>query len=393
MGEEEIRAATLDVVEARLASIAEGTAEGYSGEEVGLLIARRDELVADGRREARSLAAAAIESGEAREVQIVPTGAEGRAQAPGLASEEYRRAWLKSMARSLGVRGFDTDLTDVESRAYTHTTTNSGDLLPTTTANRIIELVESSSTLFADVTTSSFTNVFEVPRHKSIDAGDADVTEENTANDDEQDTFDNISLTGEEIRKHIVVSRKMMVQSIDAFEEWIVRHISARMTVALDKQTISDLTDSTKGMASTNKVQTAAASTLTDDDLIGAFALLSTGGESGGTAYIYANNKTIWNRLATVRDANKRPIYQASTDPALRMLVHGFGVKQDDNIADDVIMVGYPDLIEANMFDPISVMADVDVKTRAKTVSGYCLYESALGVPSSWVQLTVKADS
>ena len=60
----------------------------------------------------------------------------------GADSVEYRTAWLKKMAVRDGVALFG-EMTEAESRAYTHTTANTGAVVPTAIMNRIVELVES----------------------------------------------------------------------------------------------------------------------------------------------------------------------------------------------------------------------------------------------------------
>lgn len=392
---EEIRKAAYAALEERRKELLAADGEAFDVEEANAIAERMAELEREGdaRRALEARARAAIDSGAA---QPVDTGAPGAPAGAGeqrfdAASPEYRTAWLKSLARSVDVRGFDTEMSDVERRAFTFTTGNSGDVVPTATQNRIIELVDSSTSIYADLTVDSFSNVYEVPRHKSIVAGDAKVTDENTANEDEQDAFDLIAVTGEEIRKHIKVSRKMQVQSIDAFEEWVVRHLAARMGVAKEKLVISRLQDAEAGMAAANKLTTAKAGTVTDSELLKLFACLKTGGEDGGAMRLYASNTTIWTVLAEVKDANGHPLYKESTDPAEAMLIHGTGVKKNDCLPDGVILAGYPRLVAANSFDPMSIMADVDVITREKVISAYELFDCVAEVPEAWGQLTVKS--
>lgn len=394
MTREQIMAASLGELEERRTQLLACQGEDFDVEEAEAIAERMAALQREGRARAALEAEArdAIDFGTATPLETgapgAPSAGEERFDA---SSPEYRSAWLKDLARGVGMRGFDTEMTDAEQRAFTFMTSNSNPIVPTQTQNRIVELVESSSTIFSDLTVDGFSNVYEVPRHISVDAGDAKVTAENTANDDEQDTFKTITLTGEEIRKHLKVSRKMQVQSISAFEDWVVRHLAARMSVAKDKYVISQLADGEAGMDEGNKVQTAKAGVVSDSDLLGLLAKLSTGGEDGGTCRFYASNTTIWKRLAEVKDANGRPIYKESTDPNEAMRIHGVGVKRDDNLADDVILVGYPKLVAANSFDPMSVMSDVDVKTRESTIAAYELFDCAAEVPKAWAQLTVKS--
>ena len=133
------------------------------------------------------------------------------------------------------------ELTQKEERAFTFVTENTGAVVPTEILNRIVSLVDNDSPIYLDSSKSNMVFGFEIPRLKSIDAGEAKVVNEGEANDDEQDSFDNISLAGVEIKKHIVMSRKMQFQSIKAFEDWVVVHLSERIRVAKEKYIIEQL--------------------------------------------------------------------------------------------------------------------------------------------------------
>lgn len=99
----------------------------------------------------------------------------------------------------------------------------------------IIDLVESMSPMLEDAEHSGMTSGFGVPRRKSIKAGDAKGVAEGTANDDEENEFDLLSLEGIEIKKHAVLSRKMKFKSIDAFEAWLVNELAERIAVAKNR--------------------------------------------------------------------------------------------------------------------------------------------------------------
>ena len=153
------------------------------------------------------------------QIVTTPMGAapqEQRTAVAGVDSPEYRSAWLKNMASSLGITQFG-EMNQEERTAFIHTTANTDDVVPTSIMNRIIELVESEYPIYNDATKSEMVQGFGVPRHKSIEQGDAASTSEGVANDDEQDEFDLLPLSGVEIKKHLDMSRKMKWQSISAF--------------------------------------------------------------------------------------------------------------------------------------------------------------------------------
>lgn len=309
-------------------------------------------------------------------------GDQGETRQMGADSAEYRTAWLKRMAVRDGVALFG-DLTETEQRAYTHTTANTGAVVPTVTMNRIIELVESEYPLYADAAKSAMTSGFQIPRHTAIAAGDAAATAEGAANVDEQDTFDYLPMAGVEIKKHVVISRKMKWQSIDAFEDWIVRHISERIGVAKETRILAQLDNATYGIAAGNVM----ASVACDDEGIRS-VLAKIKGQ--GEVRWYANQGTIWNKLAGVDTTagDKAFIPSPMADPVTQGRIYGGLVKKDNNIADNVAYVGIPRQILANNFEELFINHAMDPKTFEDIVAGYSLFDAGLENPLSFVKVT-----
>ena len=302
--------------------------------------------------------------------------------APGADSNEYRMAWLKRLAVRDGVSLFG-EPTEAESRAYTHTTANTSAVVPTAVMNRIVELVESTYPMYADAEKSAMTSGFQIPRHKSIDAGDAAATNEGAANADEQDTFDYLPLSGVEIKKHLVISRKMKWQSIGAFEDWVVKHIAERIGVAKETRILSQLNDSTYGVDSGN-IGTGVEAT---DANIRAYLAKIKG---QGRKAVYANAYTIWNILAGINDGagNKAFIPSPQADPVTQGVIYGMTVKLDDNLANKVMYAGIPGKLLANDFEELFINRAMDPKTFEDIIAGYSLFDAGLENPKSFVKVT-----
>ena len=297
------------------------------------------------------------------------------------ASVEYKNAWLKEMARNAEGKYLVGEPTPDEKNAYTHTSANTGAVVPQEIANRIIECVESMAPLYADAKKSAMTKGFGVPRHTAIAAGDAAATDEGVANSDEQDTFVLLPLDGVELKKHIKITRKMEFQSIDAFEDWIVDHLAARIAVAKDTQVIAALNDSTYGIASGNKKTS---QTYSDATIREMFSLI----KGTGAKVVYASGTTIWKELFGIQDDENRHVFipSAMDDPLVQGRIYGAVVKQDDNITDDVVYIGIPTQILANNFDELTVARDMDITTWVTTISAYSLFDAALENPLSFVK-------
>ena len=300
----------------------------------------------------------------------------------GADSEEYRRAFLKNLAVRNGVQMFG-DMTREERDAFTFTTANTGNVVPQVMLNRIVELVESTYPIYADAEKSSMTQGFSVPRHTVINQGDANTTVEGVANDDEKDTFDLLPLAGEEIKKHLVISRKMQWKSIDDFGSWVERHIAERIGVAKEKLILSRLDAVATGIAAANIL-----TNVTNDDagIRGAMALI----RASGAVVCYANNYTIWNILAGIDDGagHKAFIPSPMVDPVSQGSIYGAVVKRDINLANKVAYIGVPRRILANNYEELFINHAIDPKTFEDIIGGYSLFDAGLEDPYAFVKVT-----
>ncbi len=399
----------------------DGTPEGVSDEQAEKDAERMSQLTAEiekrtaadaAARESRAarIAAArsAIDNGTAHQVGSLPLSGGVNARSAVYDVTDYSaaetRGFLKNLATSAGVRLVEgNDLNDVERTAltameqraaFTVTTSNTSSVVPVELQSEIISLIDNSTALFSDVTRDTIPGQYELVRHKSITKGDAAKTAEGAApTDEEQNVFDRITLTGDEIKKTVKLSRKMMVQSLDSFRNYINREVSARCGVAGDKIVLAKLVDSTLGMAAGNKINAAKAGTLTKADVMKALSLLKTYGNPAAKGVrIYANQSTIWNQIAAIEDATKRSYFidERDDDPTVKGRIFGSIVKLEDNLEDGVIMLGYPDLFRSNLFDgPVVEAVTLPDGSWNTAINGYMLYDGGLAVPESFVQLTV----
>ena len=399
----------------------DGTPKGVSDEQAEKDAERMSQLTAEiekrtaadaAARESRAarIAAArsAIDNGTAHQVGSLPLSGGVNARSAVYDVTDYSaaetRGFLKNLATSAGVRLVEgNDLNDVERTAltameqraaFTVTTSNTDKVVPVELKNEIISLIDNSTALFSDVTRDTIPGQYELVRHKSITKGDAAKTAEGAApTDEEQNVFDRITLTGDEIKKTVKISRKMMVQSLDSFRTYINREVSARCGVAGDKIVLAKLVDSTLGMAAGNKINVAKAGTLTKADVMKALSLLKTYGNPAAKGVrIYANQSTIWNQIAAIEDATKRSYFidERDDDPTVKGRIFGSIVKLEDNLEDGVIMLGYPDLFRSNLFDgPVVEAVTLPDGSWNTAINGYMLYDGGLAVPESFVQLTV----
>ncbi|MDR3136768.1 MAG: phage major capsid protein [Coriobacteriales bacterium] len=301
-------------------------------------------------------------------------------------SPEYRQAFYKDLAVRGGIRiaREGTDMSAAEQRAFTFLTTNTTALIPTQTQNKMIELVQSTRTLYDDVVVDHFTNQYRVPRHTSIDAGDATVKSENAANADEKDLFDYIPIVGQDIPKHARMSTNMEIQSIDAFESWLVNHIVTRIYHAMNQLLYKQLEATTYGIKAANKLTP---EEVTDDVILEALGLI----KGDGVTNIYANQATIYTALA-VKDEIGRPLYLNNTmdqNPLVAGRAYTASIKCDDALPNNVIWIGKPAEIAANEFEAPNIMQDIDVTNRERVFGGFAKFDALPQRSDCFVKITV----
>ena len=346
--------------------------------------AKRDEQAAAARN--------AIEQGNATRISSVKLN--HRIEDVTDYSKYERTAYFKDLAQRSGLVIPNMEMNQQERTAFTHLTSNTGSVVPVETQNQIISLIDSSAVLFGDVHRDQFAHVYEIPRHAAIAAGDAAVTNEGAAPaNDEQNTFNTITINGDEIKKTVKMSRKMQVQSIDAFEAYIVNETAARLAAAAEAKIITTLDDTTLGMAAANKLSVTG--TLTKNKLAEALGKIKTfNNPAPKGCIVYANGTTIWNVIAMIEDAQKRSYFiqsEMASDPTIQGRIFGKVVKQDDALTDNVILIGYPDLFKSNLFDGIDVRPYIEGGTQLRCWDGYMLFGGALAVPTAFAKVTVTA--
>ena len=303
----------------------------------------------------------------------------------------YRIAFLKNLAVRDGQYLFG-DLTAEERAAFTHTTANSGNVVPAVMMNRIIELVESMSPMYEDATPSNMTQGFGVPRRTAISQGDATGVAEGTANDDEQNTFDLLTLDGIEIKKHVVITRKMKFKSIDAFESWVINELAQRIAVAKEKVILARLDGSAPaGGSAISGSGIAAANILTnqtygDAAIRSMFALL----KGQGGRVIYANSSTIWNHLVGIEGTDNKKLFvpNGMDDPTVAGRIYGATVRVDENLSDNVVYLGVKGKVLANDYDDLFIFSATEPKTANEIITGYSLFDAGLENPKSFVKAT-----
>lgn len=309
------------------------------------------------------------------------------------ASAEYRSAWLKRMAVNKDGVKLLGDCTEVEERAFIHTTANTGAVVPKVTLDRIIDRVKAEAPMLEDADISELTEGFYIPVRTVIAAGDAAVVAEGTANADEQDTFTQITMPGVDISKNATMTRRMKFMSIDSFESWLVADLAKRIAVAKEKVILARLDGSSPGAGTSanNDVKIDSGNVLTDVALTdAAIRSIMAKIDENGQVVVYANRSTIYNGFAgiTTPDGKKAFIESAMVDPVVKGVIYGGVVKVDANLADNVAYFGVQGAIKGNSFAPMEIFPTQEAKTANIIFTGTEVFDAGLENPKAFVKAT-----
>ena len=364
-------------LEARAAEIlVEMTKDGANLEELRAeakaIKEERDARAAEAqRREIRS----AVANGAGTVVASAPQERR-RGAAIALNSAEYRNAFLRDLNGE--------ELSPETRAAFVATTGNTTAPLPTTMLNQIWDLVSTEHSILGDITMYRTGTILEVVKHTAIAQGAAGTVSENAANDDEQNTFVKVTLSGKDFSKHIDISYASGLMSIDALESYLVKEIASGLSAAMAADVVTQIgTD----MAGANKIQTAAVNKVTFTDVAGLLALL----ERAEHPTVYAKRSFIYKHLVGMVDTTGRPIFQLNAQDDVEGYLIGCPVKVEDAVAAAKMLVGDGKKVVYNMVQDVMIESDRDIKKHVTTYSGYARGSGALIADKAFAELTVKA--
>ena len=291
-------------------------------------------------------------------------------------SVEYKNAFLKHIS------GRDDQMTKLENEAFVHTTQNTPNVLPTTMLNKIWDLVSKNHVIVGDVTTYRTSTILEISKHTAIVQGAAAVKAEGVANDDEQNTFVKITLSGKDFVKSVELSYAEAKMSIEALEDYLVQEISTNIGEAIANDMVSQIESD---LNNDNKVNVAVSGTLSFADVTGAFAKL----KRNSKTVVYCTQATLYNYIVGMTNSAGQLIYQANANEGANGVLLGAKVKIEDSVADGKILMGDPQRVVNNIVQDILVETDKDIKKHKFIYSGYERSECALVDDRAFVEITV----
>ena len=291
-------------------------------------------------------------------------------------SVEYKNAFLKHIS------GRDDQMTKMENEAFVHTTQNTPNVLPTTMLDQIWDLVSKRHVIVGDLTTYRTNTILEVVKHTAIAQGAAAVKNEGVANDDEQNTFVKVTLSGKDFVKNVELSYAEAKMSISALEQYLVQEIATNIGEAIANDAVSTIES---GINGDNKFNAATTGVLTFADVTKAFGKL----KRNATTVVYVSQATLYNYIVGMTNSAGQLIYQPNANDGANGFLLGAAVKIEESVADGKVLIGDPKRVVNNIVQDLIVETDKDIKAHKYIYSGYERSECALLDDRAFAEITV----
>lgn len=300
-------------------------------------------------------------------------------------SDNYKYAWAKNLM-NLPMNAAEKEAFSMVNEAYTHTTGNTGVVIPKIVTAGIWEMAGEMYPYFEDISKTYVNGVLAMIREES--SSDAGWYEEDTKTDDGKETFNEYTLSGCELSRAITVSWKLREMAIDDFIPYIQRKMAKKMgaaagygathgkgsTAVPGKPEPTGVVTALLAEASTPQVvEYANATEPTWKDITTARGKIKSG--YGGGLKLYANSTTIWNKVANITDKNGRAIFIPDpTTGGYRVL--GMEVKEDDSMQDGEILMSNPaEGYHMNVNKEMSMTIEEHAKDRKTDYCGYAIMD------------------
>jgi len=370
---------TLKEIIARLAELAVEVRDAVDVETVDALGIEKKELLERKAEleelEKRKQGALDLEEGKVGFKVVDKTKEErNKPEIKGAESIEYKSAFLKSL---LGEK-----MTIEERTLFTHTTANTEVVMPTELQNMIYSTMEEAHPLLADVQVLRTGAVISIVKHTAIVAGDAAVVLEGVANDDEENTFVNVTLSGKDFSKHVDFSYRLGKMAIPAFEQYLVKEIADRIGAAMTRDIVAQIK---LDLVAGNKFAAVLPGTLAKADVLKGLGLL----KSTGRVNVYANNATFYGSIANMTGMEGLLGFIPNYQDAISGQLFGKGIKEEDALIAGEVLILDPAQFVYNVVQDIMLEKDNDIKKHVHTISGFAIAEGTLTNDKAGALITV----
>lgn len=299
--------------------------------------------------------------------------------------DSYKNAWAKTMM-NLPMNAAEKEAFALVNEAYTHTTGNTGVVIPKTVSAGIWEKAGKLYPYFEDISKTYINGVLAMIQENT--SSEAGWYEEDTKTEDGKEEFKEYTLSGCELSRAVTISWKLREMAIEDFIPYIQRKMAKKMgaaagygathgkgsTAVPGKPEPTGVVTALLAEASTPQVVEYANGTEpTWKDITTTRGKIESG--YGEALKLYANSTTIWNKIANITDKNGRAIFIPDpTTGGYRVL--GMEVKEDASMQDgEILMSNAAEGYHMNVNKEMTMTTEDHVKDRNTDYCGYAIMD------------------
>ena len=314
-------------------------------------------------------------------------------------SETYKNAWAKTLMGKM-LTADESNSFKLVNEAFTHTTESTGIVIPKTVTKGIWEMAGEIYPYFNDVTKTYVNGVLSMIQEDT--SSDAAWYDEKTATADGKETFKEYTLNGCELSRAITISWKLKEMAIEDFIPYIQRKMAKKMGAAAGygvthgkgsgekggkPEPMGTVTALLKENGTPQVVKYTKGSIPTYQNILAARSKIKSG--YGAGLAIYANSTTIWTKIASIVDANKRPLFVLDVMNGGSFRILGMAVKEDDSMLDgEILFSNASDGYHLNVNKEATMIPEEHVKERKTDYCGYAIMDGNIVTSKAHALLT-----
>lgn len=272
-----------------------------------------------------------------------------------LETAEYRSAFLKKLQGK--------KLNEKEERAMTTAVSSVGAAIPTSTLNRIEEMLRQTSALYNQIDVLNIPGYISIPVEDTVN--DAAWIAEGANSTDVEDKLASVNFAAYKLIRTISITAEVSKMTISAFENWIVKKITERMAMAIENAILNGTGNGQpKGILkeTIKTLQSAEKGKITYEDLCNMMANLKAGYKKGSVFVV--NTQTLWKDIATIRIGDSL-VFVPDPTGEFAGRIFGKPVIEDEFIEEGKILYGLFSKYTMNWNENVNVTSDDSAEFRS----------------------------
>lgn len=272
-----------------------------------------------------------------------------------LETAEYRSAFLKRLQGK--------KLNEKEERAMTTAVSSVGAAIPTSTLNRIEEMLRQTSALYNQIDVLNIPGYVSIPVEDTVN--DAAWIAEGANSTDVEDKLASVNFAAYKLIRTISITAEVSKMTISAFENWIVKKITERMAMAIENAILNGTGNGQpKGILkeTIKTLQSAEKGKITYEDLCNMMANLKAGYKKGSAFVV--NTQTLWKDIATIRVGDSL-VFVPDPTGEFAGRIFGKPVIEDEFIEEGKILYGLFSKYTMNWNENVNVTSDDSAEFRS----------------------------